>query len=154
MTTYYLDTSALSKRYVQESGSQWMRELTKLEPSHLFLTSRLTMIEFYSALARRRLEGSVPAIHYEIIIRAFDQHATMEYDFVELNLDVVGLAYALLQNHALRANDAVQLASALYTNNILVAKELPPLTFIAADEKLNVAAQAEGLIVENPNFYY
>ena len=27
MTTYYLDTSALIKRYVQETGTDWVRTL-------------------------------------------------------------------------------------------------------------------------------
>lgn len=153
MSVYYLDTSALSKRYVAESGSQWMHDLITIEAGHLFLTTRLTMVEFYSAVTRRRLDGSVLTTEYDVIIRAFNQHTATEYDFVELSLGVVALAYELLQKHILRANDAVQLASALYTNNLLVGKELPPLIFVAADEKLNNAAQAEGLIVENPNLH-
>jgi len=59
MTTYYLDTSALSKRYVQEIGTAWVRALVAPAAGHTLLTARITMVEVYSALARRRREGSV-----------------------------------------------------------------------------------------------
>jgi hypothetical protein len=54
MTTYYLDTSALSKRYVEETGSNWVRTLVLPEAEHTLLTARITMVEIYSALARRK----------------------------------------------------------------------------------------------------
>jgi predicted nucleic acid-binding protein len=52
MTVYYLDTSALSKRYVQEIGTAWVRALVAPSAGHTLLTARLTMVEVYSALAR------------------------------------------------------------------------------------------------------
>ena len=55
---------------------------------------------------------------------------------------------ALTQQHRLRAYDAVQLATA-----IAAAAVLPGLAFVAADNDLLDAAQAEGLTAENPNNY-
>jgi predicted nucleic acid-binding protein len=60
MTTYYLDASALSKRYVQESGTTWVRTLVDPAAGHTLLTARITMVEIYSALTRRKREGSIP----------------------------------------------------------------------------------------------
>lgn len=96
MTNYYLDTSALSKRYVKESGSAWIQRITKSESVNLLLTARVTMIEFYSALARRKREGSVPANAVEIALRAFKAHSASSYDFVELDMPVVNVAQRLL----------------------------------------------------------
>jgi hypothetical protein len=56
---YYLDTSALIKRYVAEIGSGWIRTLVDPKASNLMLTARLTVVEARSALARRKREASV-----------------------------------------------------------------------------------------------
>jgi hypothetical protein len=64
---------------------------------------------------------------------------------------IVDRAVELIQNHPLRAYDAVQLATALIVNRSLSAHGLPPLIFISADDGLIAAAQAEGLMTENPN---
>lgn len=153
MTTYYLDTSALSKRYVQEIGTVWVRTLVAPGAGHTLLTARLTMVEVYSALARRQREGSVLMADYAIAAQAFTTHSVTEYEFVELDLKVVALARDLLERHPLRAYDAVQLASALIANQALQAAPLPPLIFLSADDRLNLVAATEGLTVDNPNLH-
>src|SRR5262245_10921885 len=57
----------------------------------------------------------------------------------------------LAETHSLRGYDAVQLATALEIHVGGLTLGLPALTLISADEELNIAAQAEGLIVEEPN---
>jgi len=59
MTPYYLDTSALIKHYVAESGSQWVEAVIFGSADTVSLTSRVTMVEVWSALARRRREASI-----------------------------------------------------------------------------------------------
>ena len=56
----------------------------------------------------------------------------------------------LTQHHKLRGYDAVQLASALTLNTLLVQQQLTPLTFVASDHDLLAAAQGEGLATEDP----
>jgi predicted nucleic acid-binding protein len=135
MTTYYLDASALSKRYVQEKGTAWVRMLVDPAAGHTLLTARITMVEIYSALARRKREGSIPTSNVQVAVQAFTAHSATEYDFVELNLNIVTLAQGLLERHPLRAYDAVQLASALASNQTLVAAELPSIIFLSADDR-------------------
>lgn len=153
MTTYYLDASALSKRYVHEIGTAWVRALVAPAAGHTLLTARITMVEVYSALARRRREGAVPAADCLVAIQAFRAHSATEYEFVELDLNVVNLARDLLERHPLRAYDAVQLASALVADRVLVAAHLAELVFLSADDRLNAVATAEELAVDNPNLY-
>ncbi len=153
MTTYYLDTSALIKRYVQETGTNWVRTLVVPTAGHALLTARITMVEVYSALARRRREGSVPFADCAIAVQAFAAHSATDYDFVELDLSIVTLARDLLEQHPLRAYDAVQLASALFANQALETAELPLLVFLSADESLNAVAAAKGLQIDNPNLH-
>lgn len=151
MTTYYLDTSALGKRYVQETGTAWVRALADPAVGHSLLTARITMVEIYSALARRKREGTVPAADCDTAAQAFTAHSDSDYEYIELGLDVVVIARQLLERHSLRAYDAVQLASAVLVNEVLQNVDLPPLTFLSADDRLNAAAAAEGLTVDNPN---
>jgi len=153
MTTYYLDASAMCKRYVQETGTAWVRALVAPTADHTVLTARITMVEIYSALARRRREGSVPAADCHVAAQAFTAHSATEYEFVELDMNIVLLARDLLDRHPLRAYDAVQLASAIVANQALIAANLPPLVFVSADDRLNAVAATEGLAVDNPNLH-
>ena len=66
---------------------------------------------------------------------------------------IINSAVDLTQSHYLRGYDAVHLATALAMNAELLRKHLPPLTFVAADEDLLEAAEAEGLPTENPNLH-
>ena len=153
MTTYYLDASALIKRYVQESGTSWLQ--TQITPltEHILLTARITMVKGYSALARCKREGSVPAADYDVATHAFTVHNVTEYDFIELDLSLIALARKLLDRHTLKAYDVVQLASALIAHQTLQAASLPSVRFLSADTSLNTSAAAEGLTVDNPNLY-
>jgi predicted nucleic acid-binding protein len=152
MTTCYLDASALIKRYVKEAGTTWVRGITAAADNTI-LTARITMVEVYSAMARRRREGSVPPADCIVAAQAFTEHSQTEYEFVELDVEVVNLARIALDRYPLRANDAIQLASALLANTALISATLPPLLFISSDERLNAAAADEGLAVDNPNLH-
>ena len=153
MTTYYLDTSALVKRYVAEAGSIWLPSIVAPATGHLLLTSRITMVEVAGALARRRREGSLAPSDYADALRAFRYDTFAQYKLVEVDAAVSDLAGDLVDRHPLRAYDAVQLASALAANRILQLLALSPLTFLSADDRLVAAARAEGLIVDNPNLH-
>lgn len=86
----------------------------------------------------------------------FDSSALIKRYLTEigsLNRIIISRAVTLTQNHRLRGYDAVQLATALVTNETLVAAGLSGLTFVAADDDLLAAARSEGLTSDNPNNY-
>ena len=56
----------------------------------------------------------------------------------------------LAEARALRGYDAVQLATALELHRLRQEMSLPPLAFVSADGDLNEAAEAEGLLTDNP----
>jgi uncharacterized protein len=72
------------------------------------------------------------------------------YRVLILSEQVVEQAMQLAERHALRAYDAVQLASGLILAH--TATTLSPF-FVCADERLNSVAQSEGLTVINPNHH-
>ena len=153
MTPYYLDTSALIKRYVAELGSSWLETTVFEIDDVLILTSRVTMVEVWSALARRRREASISAKHHADALAAFREDSLLRYLFVEVEPQVIDTAGQLLERHALRAYDSVQLASALVAARTLIGAALPQPTFLSADDSLLVCAQAEGLPAGNPNHH-
>jgi predicted nucleic acid-binding protein len=150
---YYLDASALVKRYVDEVGSDWLRvTIAPAQPSLLF-TSRMTIIEVISAFARRAREGSLSSKEFATARDAFQSDCLNEYQIMPPSMTVIDLACALLEQHPLRAYDATHLATALGAQQFLTAQDYPPLTFLSADDRLNHAATAEGLAVDNPNHH-
>jgi predicted nucleic acid-binding protein len=153
MADYYADSSALVKRHVHETGTHWFRSLCDSTAGNLIITARISMVEVYSALNRRQREASLATTDYDDIAADFAAVCIAEYQFVELTSAAVERARRLLERHPLRAYDAVQLASALMVQDTLVSAGLPALTFLAADDRLLAAAQAEGLATDNLNAY-
>lgn len=153
MTPYYLDTSALIKHYVAETGSAWLDATVFQADDVLILTSSVTMVEVWSALARRRREASISAQHHADALDAFREDSLTRYLFVEFEPAVIEAAGQLLERHPLRAYDSVQLASALVAAQTLAEAALPQPIFLSADDSLLVFAQSEGLLTDNPNLH-
>lgn len=151
MTTYYADTSALIKRYVDEVGSDWLRATFDAQPPPSIVVVHLLLVEVTSALARRMREGVLTPAEYAQIQNAFRHDCLNDYEIVVAVGDIIDQANHLLEAHPLRAYDAVHLATAAVTNQQLLDNDLAPLTFLCADDRLNSAASAEGLAAENPN---
>lgn len=152
-TVYYLDASALVKRYVTEVGTGWIRDLVIPAGANLLLTSRVTMVEIRSALARRRREGSVSTAEHAFAIEALRAHSLTQYRLVEFDVSVADLAGDLIERYPLRAYDAVQLASALTVARVVADAHLPAPIFLTADDRLLEIAEAEGLPTANPNHH-
>jgi hypothetical protein len=136
----YFDASALAKRYVREKGSLKVRRLLA---SRRPATSRYSAVEVASALARRVREGAVAGEDCERALAALREDLTAML-LVELTPEVATRAQSLLQRHALRAGDAVQLASCLQLQDELEE----PVTLVAFDDRLAAAARKEKVRLE------
>jgi predicted nucleic acid-binding protein len=151
VSNYYLDTSALVKRYIDEIGSAWLRALVDPALSPVLVVSQLLIVEMTSAFNRRLREGTVNRDDYTRMIDAFRDDCLVEYKIMPLDEFIIDLACELLERHPLRAYDAIHLGTTLVINRLLMAHQMPALTFLCADERLLNAATAEGLAVDNPN---
>lgn len=151
MTIYYLDTSALVKRYVNESGSEWLRAQLMAQPQPTVIIVDIGVVEMISALNRRRREKTLTLSEYQKIRDAFQSDCLNEYSIINIVDNLVVQANQLLEAHPLRAYDAIHLAAAIVVNRQLVSNNFTPLTFVSADNQLNDAASIEGLLVDNPN---
>ena len=150
---YFLDSSALIKRYVVEIGSPWIKTLTDSQTGNSLLLVRITWVEVLSAFARRQREGGITAAEVAALIAKFRSEFNSRYRVIEVDLALVERAGELIVQYPLRAYDAVQLASALRVQSLLASMPETQLIFVSADNRLLDIAQSAGLAIDNPNNY-
>ena len=153
MVTYYLGTSAMLKQYVNETGSSWLRRTLAAPGGAIVVAAQLVIVEITSALNRRVREGTVTTGDYARLTGHFHDDCRDVYQLIALSDAIVNTACALLERHPLRAYDAVHLATGVIVNQWLIEAGEAGLTFLSADDRLNEAAAAESLAVDNPNHY-
>lgn len=153
MASYYLDTSALVKRYAQEPGSPWVTSLVDPSVGHALYTVRLTGPELVAALMRKVRTGEMIAPDATAAVRAFRADFGVRYRVLTVRHIIAERAMDLAERHGLRGYDAVHLSTALSVADVRQQRGLPALTFVSADTDQRQAAVAEGLLVENPNAY-
>jgi predicted nucleic acid-binding protein len=151
--TYFLDSSALAKRYVTETGSSWIRTITDNEIENIIVVARIAWVEVISGLSRLKREGKISENELKETIEIFQSDWEAYYQIVEIDKDVVEKAAQLVQRHPLRAYDSIQLASALKLDPQLGDSEPNTYIFVSGDNRLLTAAEAENLDTENPNKY-
>ena len=153
MADYFFDSSALAKRYISETGSDWVIQTTNLASDNAVFVANITGVEIVSALSRRVRGGKLAAYDALAAISALTGDFSAEYFVTDISFAIAKAAMSLAEKHALRGYDAVQLAVALNINQANLTFGLPQVVFVSADDALNNAAQAESLGVENPNNY-
>jgi predicted nucleic acid-binding protein len=136
---YFLDASALAKRYVVEVGTDRVRQLFRR--NSVIAVARISEVEVASALVRRMNAGDLGEKDAEAHLAVLAEDLTA-CEVIEIRKPVISSARELVRVHGLRAYDAVQLAAALR------AKGSNALTFLCADGELADAAASERLRVE------
>lgn len=151
MAVYFLDSSAVVKRYVEETGSAWIAALTAPAAGHRLYLARITAVEVVAAMTRRQRGGAMTVADATTALTDFDVDLVQQYVQVDLTVALLTQARHVAATFALRGYDAVQLAAALTVHHARAASGLPPLTFLSADQELNTAARAAGVLVDDPN---
>jgi predicted nucleic acid-binding protein len=151
MAHYFLDSSGLVKHYVAETGSGWVQNLCT--PGNIVYISRITGAEVIAAIFRRLRVGDLQPKNAQAVARRFKDDFGRIYRVIEVTAEVVERAIELAEARALRGYDAVQLATALELHHLRREMNLPSVTFVSADRDLNGAAEAEGLLADDPTAY-
>lgn len=144
MARFFFDTSALFKRYVDETGSDRVREIFS-HRAECFISS-LTLVEMISNF--RRLVDVDRSITQEDFQRL---RSTLMADIAEAVLEVVETRMThvmasldLSSKKYITPIDALQLSMARRLGEDVV--------FVCADQKLARLAREEGLVVFDPAF--
>lgn len=151
MASYYLESSALVKRYVVEAGTAWVRGLSAPASGNTLFIAQITGVEAVAAITLRARRGATSPGDATAAIANFRRDFVLGYYAVPVTLAVIGRAMDLTESYGLRGYDAVQLAIALQVQTQRRINGLPAIVFLSADAHLNAAATAEGLAVDDPN---
>ena len=153
MATYFLDSSAVVKRYFPEQGHRWTVALCDDAQGHELYIAQSALVEVVAALCRREREGSITLAERDTLITLFREDSKESYNLWPVTTDLYTSAGDLCRSHRLRAYDAVQLACALALREYALVNQAPFPIFVCADVGLLDVASAEGLRIENPNNY-
>jgi predicted nucleic acid-binding protein len=132
----YYDSSALIKRFIDETGSA--RVASVVASDRRSASSVVAFAEVHAGLARRLRERFMSAAVHRGVVREFgiEWGSTLQVEVGDVVLQRVS---DLVLRHPLRGFDAIHLASA-----VQLREELgEDVSFVAADTRLLSAAAAE-----------
>ncbi len=150
MGIYFLDTSAIVKRYCLERGQSWIQSLCNLLQGHILFISQAALVEVVTAFCRKAYLREISITQRDEFIDAFRADCKNSYIIEPVTDAIYTAAGNLCRVYNLRAYDAVQLSCALNTCNAALADQVPPPIFVCADKRLVEFACAEGLVADNP----
>lgn len=134
---YFLDTSALVKRYLTEPGSAQVRSLFRRKRP--IAVARIASAELAAAVARQHREGAVTEVVRDAILARLNRDFA-QMTVVEVRAALLSRVPALVVRWPLRGYDAVQLAAAVTLQATGVST-----MFWSSDANLVKAALGEGL---------
>ncbi|MFZ5908939.1 MAG: type II toxin-antitoxin system VapC family toxin [Chloroflexota bacterium] len=136
----YLDSSALAKRYVEESGSEDV--LNWMDLADTIGTGLITRAEVVAAITRATRTNRLTT---QVSVKAISKFRQEWGDFhrIPINEALVARADFLACQHGLRGYDAIHLASALIWQEALML----PVALATYDQELAEAGQKSGLQV-------
>jgi predicted nucleic acid-binding protein len=146
LSTFFVDTSALGRRYLSEVGTAWTVGWIESAAGNVIMISELTTVEMMAVFAHLQRMGTLSAPNATRLQNDFLFHATHEYLIVPVDSSVFGRASSLVRKHTLRTLDALHLAAALKA----VALLQEPMTFVSGDKRQLTAAAAEGFVTDDP----
>lgn len=97
MTHYFLDSSALIKRYVVESGTNWIRSITLPTGSNVIIVSHISEVEVVSGTMRRKREGRITSRTAKAIRLLIDRHCSRQYRVLGFTAQIAQRAESLLE---------------------------------------------------------
>ena len=168
MAVYYLDTSAILKRYRTEKGTDVVdalyestrpgtdqaggpRGLTDALKStsarRRLYTSHFTCLEVESVAARTMSGKSLIDLPYQTLLASFARDLRDYLSLEQVDGDTVNYAIEMTRRTRLRPTDSVHLASALA---LRARNESEELVVVANDKELLAAVQVAGIKTLDP----
>ena len=144
MPIFYLDASAVAKLYLpDEQGVDFVVELfVSRSDEDTIVTSALCFVEVKSAISRRISNASDKLT----LLEAYDRDARQVFDFIDVHNEIIVEAGAIVENHRLRAGDAIHLATALSVAAVADSQ----VFMVSSDSELLEASEAAGIGALDP----
>lgn len=148
MPVFYLDTSALVKRYRTEQGTEVVeRLLSSPAPHDRFFLSFLSVIELTSGILRLAKGGQLPEDTAHEILARFRRDVRNLFLLWPLGDEIAASAVTAVEEHRLRSTDAIHLATAQKIASLASGTQA---VMVSSDRELLDAAAAAGLIPLDP----
>lgn len=150
MPLFYLETSALVKRYKAEKGSEVVDLLfdRKSDDGRL-VTSFLAVIEVTGMAVRLRKNGTLTDRGLSELLARFTEDPLQVVELFPVNQFIMGQAVRMAEKHGLRAADSIHLATMAELDRTAKAAGVKLLA-VAVDRAVREAAEGEGIVVLNP----
>jgi predicted nucleic acid-binding protein len=150
MALFYLDASALVKRYKTEQGSEVIDYLFEEKSADdRLVASFLVVIEIVGVAVRLRRNQTVTEDQLSELLARFNEDQQQTLELFQISQSVQGLAVKVVLEHGLRAADSIHLATMIELRRAADTAGVQLLT-MAADKALCDASEREGLKVVNP----
>ena len=158
MAMYFLDSSAIVKRYFQEQGHNWIETLHDPNQRHVLYIAQAALAEVVASICRKAREQDMPLEERNTTIDDFRRDVRSSYSVWVVDNALYNAAGDLCRAHRLRAYDAIQLACAMAVRQDTFGVQPPEaeqldVIFISSDRGLLTVALAQGFNIENPNNY-
>jgi predicted nucleic acid-binding protein len=151
MNHFFLDASALAKRYTLEAGSDKVNHLFLSCQHDRFHCLMLGAGEVISVLVRRHNSGLLTQAAFAQALTNIRQEVIDATDFRTVTVDktTLGASFALIITYSINATDAAVLRITL---DLAAGCRLSgdDVVLVASDQRLLKAAQAEGLLTFDP----
>lgn len=149
MALFYLDASALAKRYKQEKGSNVVDFVFERQGDARLATSFLAIVELTGAVARLRMSKTLSEVRAAEFFSQFREEMVSRVELFPVSDGILAVAVGLAERHGLRAADAIHLATMTEMARGSVTTGTAFLSLVV-DKALRNATEKEGIIVVNP----
>ena len=148
MPVFYLDTSAIVKRYRNEPGTEAIDRLFGVPQTGTeFYTSFLTTLELTSSILRLVKGGQLGQPRADNVLARYRQDSQGTIQIWPLTDAIVNGAVRVVEQHQLRSGDAIHLATATTIFRLAPASET---VLVSSDRELLDSAMQSGMSVLDP----
>lgn len=148
MPVFYLDTSAIVKRYRLEEGTRVMDYLLEDPPGEdRFYTSFLSVLELTSGILRLAKGGKLTEDIAAQILSRFRRDMREQFRVWPLDSGIVSAAIPVVAQHRLRSGDAIHLSTAMAIFSLISSQEA---VIVSSDNELVGAATSSGITALDP----
>src|SRR5438874_2273997 len=99
MAAYFVDSSALVKRFTRETGTSRIISLFRRSHTNSIYIARITPVETASGLAKQNRIGTLASDRFDKAIVRLVRGIDRRYIFAEINDDLVKSAIPLVQRY-------------------------------------------------------
>jgi len=148
MAVFYLDASAILKRYRTEKGTEIVDDIYDGRGvQHIILTSQLTCIEVESVAARARKAGILNGHQYRTLLGAFSRDLSEGLRLVAIGPERLVEAAEVVREVPLRSLDAIHYTVVRRLNMMWGSH---PFVFVGSDRELLDACHSNGIKYVDP----